>query len=339
MSYQPPPPGSSGDTPPEDQGETPSGAAGMPPSGEYTQPPSGGGFGVPPSTPETPSSGYATSGGGYTPSSGETRYIPPDQGQAAGGYTPPPSGGYTPPPQGGYTPPPPPPGGGYTPPPPPPGGYGAPPPPAAPPPPGAGMGGINQASLQNLFQSWINAVTKPNVNTYAAEIRNADWTKVLIAIAAVAIIRFLLTLLGLSTAAGYLAAFRSQLPNQSIPDIGAVTGVGIGSAILGLIFAFVFFFIGAGAIAYLLSLSYAPLQIVGQIVGIVPILGGLVALVLYIYQLYSQGLSLQASQRMPAGRATLAAFLPVIVLIVLLCLCFVVFAALIASIIGRSSTP
>jgi hypothetical protein len=132
-------------------------------------------------------------------------------------------------------------------------------------------------------------------------------------------------------------------------------GVGVGGAFSGFIFTYIGFFLGAGLLwlmakmfggqnsdflthSYLLSLSYTPLRIISTVLSIVPFLGGLVALVLSLYQLYSAGLAMQASQRMAPGRAQLAAFLPTIVGFLLLCLCIVLFIFGIAAAIGGASS-
>jgi hypothetical protein len=314
------------------------------------------------------------SGGGTEPTGGETQPTGGQPTQPTSGYTPPPGGdytpppppppaqptqpmgGYTPPPGGGYAPPPPPPGGGYG---APPGGYGAPPPP--PPPMGGPTGGpsfnmgnmgtVNQATLQDLFQSYMNAVTKPNVSTYEMEIPKASWLRTLVGVAAVAIVSFIVSLAFAGAAAAYLSSLRQQLLDRGYtgPDFTAYAGGGgVGGAIFTLIFTFVWFFLGAGILwltakmfggtnsnfmthAYLLSISYTPLRLIGAIVGIIPILGGLVAFAAYLYQLYSAGLAMQASQRMQPGRAQLAAFLPLIVGILLFCICIGIFIFVIAA--------
>ncbi len=106
---------------------------------------------------------------------------------------------------------------------------------------------------------------------------------------------------------------------------------------MGLIFTYVFFYAGAGiqylvakmlggqgqgfgTHAYLDSLSYTPIKVVSTIVQIIPIIGSFIAIGLTLYQLYLQGLGLQASQRLPAGKAMLAAFTPLIVTLVLGCI-------------------
>ena len=296
----------------------------------------------------------------YDPPSQQPGGSTPPEGDAGGSSTPPPSGGYTPPPgsSGGYTPPPsaggytPPPSGGYTPPPPPGGGYSPPPPPPGPGPGGPNIAGMDQAGLQNLAQSYLNAVTKPNVSTYEAEMRNGTWVKILIGVAAVAVVRFIVALLGVGTASASLGPLRDQLRAQGINfDPGAFTGgVGVGAAISSLFFTFISFFVGAGVLflmakifggqgsdfmthAYLLSLIYVPVQIASSILNIIPFIG-LLTIVLYIYQLYSQGLSMQASQRLNTSRAMLAAFLPTVIGFVLLCLGLLLCAGLIAAALG-----
>jgi hypothetical protein len=322
-----------------------------PQSGGSNQPPdeSQGGYRASEGSPTSPTGG-ATGGGPTQPVGG---YTPPP----AGGYTPPPepAGGYTPPsgggptqPVGGYTPPP---SGGYTPPPPPPGGYTPPPPP---PPTGPvsrpeGAGGFD---FQSMFQSWMNALTKPNVMTYEGEIPRANWTTTLVGVAIVAILRALVALLAAGTAAATIDQFRNFFPADSNFDPSAYAwaygGAGGAGAVGTFIFTFISFFLGAGVLwlaarmlggtgsdfmthSYLLSLSYTPIRAIAAVLNIIPFLGGIVGFVLFFYQLYLAGLSMQASQRMQPGRAQMAAFLPTIIGVVLGGLCCLLFAGLIAA--------
>jgi hypothetical protein len=301
--------------------------------------------------------------GGYRASEGSTGGQPTQP--VSGGYTPPPEpvGGYTPPagggptqPVGGYTPPP---SGGYTPPPPPTGGYTPPPPP---PPPGPLMRpeGGGAFDIQSLFQSWLNALTKPNVTTFEAEIPRANWTSTLIGVAVVAIVSAIMSLLAFGATAAMMGPFTDMLRQQDPSfDPNTLTqfygGAGVGGAISAFIFTFITFFLGAGLLwlvarmlggtgsdfmthSYLLSLSYTPTRVIASILSIIPIVGGLVGFVLTIYQLYLAGLAMQASQRMQPGRAQMAAFLPAIVGIVLggLC-CLVAFGTLMAMLSGATN--
>lgn len=268
-------------------------------------------------------------GGSMTGGTGQ-----PTMPTGAGGYTPPPSGAYTPPPSGSYSaPPPPPPSGGMA---------------------GMSMAGVNQATLQNIFQKWMNAVTKPSAATYESEIPSANWMAVIIALVAVVIVNIIVGLVAAGAASASINALRDQFAAQgrTLPfDPGVFTATaGFGS----IISTPLFFFIGAAVLflfakmfggqdsnfmthSYLLSLSYAPLRIAAGILSIIPVIGGLVGLVLGVYQLYSAGLSMQASQRMAPGRAQLAAFLPAIIGVVLFCLCLVLAIAGIAGLATQNN--
>ncbi|MDQ5826524.1 MAG: YIP1 family protein [Chloroflexota bacterium] len=323
MSYQPPP---------EQPGGPPSGSSPGGSSSEGTPTtniPSGGGQGgyAPP-----PSGGYSPPASGGTP----TTNIPP-QGEQPG-YTPPPSGGYTPPPAGGYTPPPP---GGYTP-PPPGGGYGAPPPP--PPPTGGGMGSMGGAGgvdIQDLMQGYMGAVTTPNTAFYESQIPKANMMKILIGLGIVIAVNVIVGLIGAGAAAAQMGPLRDQFRAQGIDfDPGAFAGGGgIAGALFSIVLTPLFFFIGAWIIytvakmlggqgadfmthAYLLSLSYVPLGVIASVLGLIPGIGGLVGLVALVYRQYSQGKSLEASQRMAPGRAQAAAFIPLGIAVLFFCLCF-----------------
>ena len=235
----------------------------------------------------------------------------------------------------GGTPPPPPPGEGYTPPPPPP----PPPPPggtyAPPPPPPAG--GLN---ISSLFQSYINALTKPNVATYEAEIPRANASATLLGVAIVAVVSAIMALISAGAGAAMLGPLVDQFRSQGIPVTGFVAAQGVGGAIVALIGTFITFFLGTliqyllakifggqgrdfMTQAYLSSLSYTPTHVIGNIIAIVPVVGWIIGLILVAYQIYSVGLSLQASQNLTAGKAQLSAWLPVIIGFVLLCLCLV----------------
>jgi len=286
--------------------------------------------------------------GGYTPPPGG--YTPPPSGQGQGSYTPPPQGGYVPP-QGGYTPPPPPPQGGYAP-PPGQGGYGAPPQP----PPGdfkVDMNQMKSTNFQGLFQKYMNALTKPNVSTYEAEIPQANWNAVLIGVGIVTVVSLLLGLLR----ALLFPAVVNPLGNQfgSDANMSAITnmasGATVGSALFGIIFTPLLFFCGAGILwltarmfggtgsnfmthCYLLSLSYTPTRVIAAVLNFIPVLG-LISFIVILYQFYLAGLALQASQRMQPGRAQMAAWIPLLVGILLFCLMTVACAGLLASALGN----
>jgi hypothetical protein len=91
-----------------------------------------------------------------------------------------------------------------------------------------------------------------------------------------------------------------------------------------------------GTQAYLSSLSYTPLHIAAAILGIIPCLGTIAAIALPIYQIVCVGFSLQASQRQQGGKAMLAAFVPLILVVLLVCGCIGLFTVLLAGAVNGS---
>jgi hypothetical protein len=222
-----------------------------------------------------------------------------------------------------------------------------------------GGGGFD---IQSLFQSWMNAFTKPNVATYEAEIPRANWTSTLIGVAIVAVVAALIALLTAGASRAMMEQFRpfleQQDPNFDPEQLGWIYGATGGTgAVSSFIGTFITFFLGAGVLwlaarmlggtgsdfmthSYLLSLSYTPTRVLGALLGIIPIIGWLIGLALVIYQLYLAGLAMQASQRMQPGRAQMAAFLPAIIGVVLggLC-CVIAFGAIVAALSGLAGNP
>lgn len=209
----------------------------------------------------------------------------------------------------------------------------------------------------------MNAVTKPNTDTYAAEIPGASWQKVLIGIAAAAVVGFLVNLIFAGAAASSFNQAIDQLRAQGQEDQvrvlesfrGFAGGGGVAGAFMGLIITFITFFIGAGALylsarilggqggdfmvhSYLLSLTYAPLKVIVALLNIIPIAGSCIGFLLTLYMLYSQGLSMAVSQRMERSRAIMAAFLPLVIFILLLCVGIFACAGILAAALGNAGT-
>jgi hypothetical protein len=229
----------------------------------------------------------------------------------------------------------------------------------------SGSGGGGQMDINSLIQSYIRAVTKPNVGTYEAEIPNASWTKTLIGVAAVAIIAAIMAVLaGLissATNAAQIEQLRAQFQNANLPfDPGIFMGGGA-TGLVGALFTLVLtpltFLLGTviqwgvskmlggqgdrggdfGTQAYLSSLSYTPLHIGASILSIIPCVGAIAAIALPIYQIVCVGFSLQASQRQQGGKAMLAAFVPLIILVLLVCGCIGLFTMILAGAINNGS--
>ncbi|MEP6775333.1 MAG: YIP1 family protein [Chloroflexota bacterium] len=288
-----------------------------------------------------------TDGGYAPPPAPQGGYAPPPQ-----GYQPPPQG-YQPPPQGyqqppgGYQAPPP---GGYAPPrgnQPPPGGYPLPPDGVANP---AMDMKFSQGDFQRLFQQYRNVITKTDASVYGPEIAKANRKDIFLGVGMVAlatgIFGFLTSLAFYSVVSG-LSGFSNFGGMGSFTLFGgSAIGQAFGSLITGIIGTFITFFIGAYATfwvakqffkgqgtdfwthAYLLSLSYAPLRTIGAVVSIIPILGGLVALVLRIYQYYHTGLAIQAYHRTDTMNGQLSVWIPVIAGIIVSVILAAIWAAI-----------
>jgi hypothetical protein len=226
---------------------------------------------------------------------------------------------------------------------------------------GAG-GGARQEGFGHLLQSYINAVTKPNASTFEAEIPNASWPKVLIGIAAVAVVGLIMAFIAAGAAAATVDQLSSQFGDQFDTEAYGSLLAASTNPVWSLIQPFITFFLGAGLLwlmakmfggqnsdfmthSYLLSLSYTPTRVVAGLVSIIPCIGALVGLVLGLYQIYLAGLAMQASQRMEAGRAQMAAWIGAAVILLLVCVCALVavslFAATLAAMFGtvETSTP
>ncbi len=245
-----------------------------------------------------------------------------------------PQGGYTPPPAGGYASPPP--GGGYAPPPPPPGQYAAPDPYGYPP---------AQAQSRNIFLSYLNAVIKPTTANYASEVPNAGWGKTLIGVLTASLLTGLFILAVGASIEPNLPQIEQQIIAQdNSPDVARVTIntiraiFGGGGAVTTFLLSLVSFFVGAGILyllarllggqgsgftthSYLLSISYTPLRILLLVLLFVPILQFLALIALPLYQLFCAAQSMTASQRLTPSKALAAAFLSLLVFVLLGCFC------------------
>ena len=176
----------------------------------------------------------------------------------------------------------------------------------------------------------------------------------------VAVIGFIFSLIGSAIATSGLNSSLNQLREQGQGQIAdAMQGLTLytgSSPFVSLISPFITFFIGAGiqyllakmlggqgndflTHSYLASLSYTPLRTIGLILSIIPFLGSCIVFLATLYQIYSVGVSMQVSQRMQSGRAQLAAWLPLVLFILLLCICTIAFGAFLASILNSTTNP
>ena len=153
------------------------------------------------------------------------------------------------------------------------------------------MGTLDQATVQGLIQSYINAVTRPTAATYAAELGNGSWLKVFIGVGVVSIVSVLISLLTAGNTAANVdqslqqlrAQGSSESTIQSIKQFIAFLSSG-GGLLAELLLSVLFFFLGALVMyifarvfggsgtdfmthSYLLSLSYTPIRLVVSLLG------------------------------------------------------------------------
>jgi len=183
--------------------------------------------------------------------------------------------------------------------------------------PGVASGGpaepaFSQAGLQDVVNSWIAAVTKPSVQTFAAEVPRTSQNRLIMSVGLATVIAAVLGLIG-----------------------GLFSGHLVSSFIGSLIFTPVGFFIGQGVIfliakllggngsymeqSWVMSTFWAPILIVGNI----PIIGGILGLLGGLYSLYLTYLALQPTHRMDSTKAlTVVGILFAIGLVLGLCVLF-----------------
>ena len=173
---------------------------------------------------------------------------------------------------------------------------------------------FSQAGLQDVVNSWIAAITKPNVQTFAAEVPRTSQNRLIMSVGLATVVAAVLGLIG-----------------------GVFSGNLVGSFIASLIFTPVGFFIGQGVIyllakllggngsfmeqSWVMSTFWAPILIAGNI----PIIGGILGFVGGLYSLYLTYLALQPTHRMDSTKAmTVVGILIAIAVVLGLCAFFTV---------------
>ncbi|HXZ05202.1 MAG TPA: YIP1 family protein [Ktedonobacteraceae bacterium] len=240
---------------------------------------------------------------------------PPNQ-QGGYGY------GYAPPQQGGY-------------------GYGYVPPQQAP-------RSIGQA-IRELPNQYIRVLTKPSARTFAEEMGKADWAMVWIQLLIWAVAG---TIVGLIAAALRLAS--SSLIGTSGVNYNALLALTVSGNAFAFISVPISFFILVG-IQYLLAKAFkgegnfltqgyttllfeVPIYIVSYLVGLIPILGGIVGFALLIYGWVLNVFAIMAVHRLTGGKASAVVFIPIAVVFLLLILCIVALAAIFVA-ASRNGNP
>jgi hypothetical protein len=209
-----------------------------------------------------------------------------------------------------------------------------------------------------MFQQMLNAsravLLRPSVAAFEEHERDdLKWALIytLIAAVAAAILRAIGGLLQRAALEQQMADLQQRLGNSPIlPIMRTLIGGGLVFSLVGtLIFTiiFFFFFVGIlyllgrafggtgtfGELAYDIALYSAPITVLASLFGIVPIVGGLVALLLSIYEIYLNWLSVQAGMNLPGSKALWVILIP---LLVILLLCCGIFTIALLALLGAS---
>jgi hypothetical protein len=211
------------------------------------------------------------------------------------------------------------------------------------------------AGVNGLWRKFVNVTTKPGAQSFANELPTANWSDIWIALLGLGVITaltgFVRSLYTQATLAASSPIF-SGLPvdqQQALDRIlgntvsgagnfGAIIWVPLGFFIgMGILFVSATIFDGAGSFlqqAYAFMLFYVPINGLGALLGLVPILGGVASYLLGMYSIVLAVFAMMASQRLSAGRAVAAVLLPAVIVALLICGLLTVFIIALASLIN-----
>lgn len=181
-----------------------------------------------------------------------------------------------------------------------------------------------------MFQEMINGsiavLSRPSVATFEEhEKNNLAWALIY------------------SVIAGVINSIFAAI-GASISGSGAGIGTAIGSGIIGTVIGLlvswgITFGLGRafggtgsfGELAWDFALFSAPLTIVGGLLGLIPILGGIAAILLLIYNFYLTYLAIQAGMNLPSNKALYVILIEIAIgLVIVVCLGLVFGAAIFA---------
>jgi len=208
-------------------------------------------------------------------------------------------------------------------------------------------------AIQGLPNQYIKILTKPGAQSFAEEQVKAEWGIIWIQLLFIGLIGTIFAFIhaalftaavsnlgvgGLTAATGYLSS--AVAGTTSVYSI--VTDIAYFFAIVGIQYLLAKMFKGTGDFkqqAYSYLLFYVPITLVSNIVGFVPVLGGVVGFALVVYQTVLNVFSIMAAQRLSGGKATWVVLIPILAVIALVLLCVVAFAAFFASLLNGLTHP
>lgn len=208
-------------------------------------------------------------------------------------------------------------------------------------------------ALQELPGQYIKILTKPGAASFYEEQPKANWGMVWTQLLIIGLIGTIVGLIG--TAIG-TAAIASLGGGSSAAGVAMISSVfeGAGS-VYSIASTIVGFFIVVG-IQYLLAKAFGgngtfvqhgynyllfetPIAVVSSVLGLIPVLGGLLAAALGIYGIVLNVYAVMASHRLSGGKATWVVLIPIIAIFLLALLCAVVLFAVFASMLHAAAQP
>lgn len=208
------------------------------------------------------------------------------------------------------------------------------------------------------FQTWLNVTTKPGEPVFEEERAKpqANFTTAAIWVSLVALVAGVFSLIQGAIAIRQLQAVGgvqgilgqlnlppevmdqvNQLPAGLIPGLGRPS-LGISALITGILGAIITFVVFAGLLqlvakllggtgsfskfSYLLAAIYVPITFVSSVLGIVPLLGGCIGFILWIYQLVLAYYATRVEHKLSSGRSIIVVVAPLLLLLIIGC-CFI----------------
>lgn len=202
------------------------------------------------------------------------------------------------------------------------------------------------------LQTWINILTHPNEQTFAAEQDRpqANFTTAIIWMVITGAVSGIVGWIAINMFFGSGGGVLAMLDQMNLPPetaaqmrqmfssgmMGAMAG---GAGLSAIITTPVFFLIGAGILyligrlfggngdlgryAYLLATFQAPIGIISALLGLVPVAGGCLGLLLSIYSLVLTYFATKVALNLTSGKAIAVIVTPLAVLLLLM-ICFIV---------------
>lgn len=203
-------------------------------------------------------------------------------------------------------------------------------------------------AIRQLPHQYMRVVTKPSAQTFTAEMGKAAWNIIWVQLIGYAIIGTLLSFLSLLIN----PTARSGMGSSTTLPPGTLQAITWGASIGVLIIVPLAFFIHQG-ITYLIARAFngsgtfvrqgytglliqVPLGIVSSLLGLIPILGSLVAIAAFIYEIVLSVFAIMAVHRLSGGKASAVVLIPIAVLFLLVCVLVFVAVVLIGVAASRS---